>query len=193
MRLVRVARRSEASKEKLRIRAKRAKRPIPPMPAHPGLLRFENYKQLVLAPDGRPFEEWTPIVYLSAQDAEHHFRDTRAILRFALPAFGGVVLATFYVYAHPWCPNRRGDGSVCPYPDPAPGGRLVVEMEGLLRRQIRPGEPLLVPDVVRIIQGAGSLEGRVAVVAQNREKQGLEKPYSKIAEIRLREGVENDL
>jgi len=170
----------------------RKRKPLPPR-ERPGILRFENYKQLVLDGDGKPFEGWTPIIYISTEGARHFYRDARAVVRFALTAFGGVVLARFYVYAHPWCADRKGDGGPCPHPDPSPTGDLVREMEQIEGRQIPAQEPLLPENVARILSMAGSIEGKIETVrwtfrgkGRRRERVALERPYSKIAEIRPR-------
>lgn len=176
--------RSEASRAQLRSAARRSKPEASPSRCEAGGLRFENYKQLVLGTDDAPFEGRTLVVYVSMEEPRHLFNDVRAVARFALPAFGGIVIARFYPYAHPRCPKKkRGNGAVCPNPDPAPTGAVVVEMERILGRQIPAREPLRPEDVARILSSAGPLLGQVATVARDRFGSALESPYSKIARI----------
>jgi hypothetical protein len=166
------------------------------MPDRPGLVRFENYKHLILCADGNPFEGWTSVTYLSMEEALHYFQKVRAAARVALPAFDGYVVARFFQYEHPWCAKKVANGTLCPYPDPASGSKLVAEMEDLVGRQIRATERLLPSDVGLILAAAPALEGRIVTVTRDRWRSReqphgglLERPYSKVAEFRLRPKV----
>jgi hypothetical protein len=187
--------RSAASRAALAAEARKNKPRLPPHAPEPGALRLENYKQLVLDWNGSPFEGWTPITYVSTEKARHFFQKARVIVRFALTAFGRTI-ARFYVYEHA-CKGKKVGGSTCPRPDPSPTGALVREMERVEGRQIPALETLLPEDLARILSRAGALEGKIETVrwrftgkGATRERVPLEHPYSKIAEIRPRVGVD---
>lgn len=188
--------RSEESKAQLREEAQRAKqserfrrRVVSPPSAGAVGLRAENYKQLILGPDVKPFKDWTPITYKSAEPLRHFYSDARLITRWTLTSFDGVVIASFHAYEC-LCPPpapKQARPELCAHHQPLTGSRIVADMERVIGRQITL-EPLQPEDVRRILLAAPPLLGLVETVTDNGKKgarwKPLEFPYSKIAAIK---------